>query len=88
MVFANNQPQTSWIFATVGPTSQTDWRNLTPALQIKHQKVVINKLIPNGEEASYSLDVNGSANATTITVNTHATMQYNSNEDCLDFIFN
>ena len=35
-------------------------------MQIKNGRVVINKLIANNTDASYNLDVNGSANATTL----------------------
>lgn len=66
MVFANVNPVTSWIFATANATNRPDWTGLTPSLQIKNQKVAINKLIANGAEGAYNLDVNGSANATTL----------------------
>ena len=65
-VFANVNAVTSWIFATTNPTSQTAWTSLTPSMQIKNGRVVINKLIANDTNASYNLDVNGSANATTL----------------------
>lgn len=64
MVFANINPVTSWIFANTNPTANTDWTTLTPSLQIKNGRVTINKLISNGTDAPYNLDVNGSANAT------------------------
>ena len=57
------------------------------AMQIKGHRVAINKMVSANTQIPYNLDVNGSANATTITVNTKATLQYNSTEDCLDFIF-
>ena len=66
LVFGTVNPVTSWIFATTDPTTQTAWTSLTPSLQIKNGKVVINKLIASGADASYNLDVNGSANATTL----------------------
>ena len=66
MVFANINPYTSWIFATADPNANKDWSTLSPSLQIKKGKVVINKLIASTAEASYNLDVNGSANATTL----------------------
>ena len=66
MVFANINPVTSWIFAKTDPTANTDWRNLTPSLQIKNGSVSINKLIEDGANASYNLDVSGSTNATTL----------------------
>lgn len=86
--FENNYSVTSWIFRTKNPaTNSGSWSDVTPSLQIKNQKVAINKLIASGSEGAYNLDVNGTANATTITVNAKVTMQYNSSEDCLDFIF-
>lgn len=66
LVFGTINPMTSWIFATTDPTAQTAWTSLTPSLQIKHGRVTINKLIANSADASYNLDVNGSANATTL----------------------
>lgn len=66
MVFANINPVTSWIFANTNPTANTDWTTLTPSLQIKNGRVTINKLILSSTDAPYNLDVNGSANATTL----------------------
>lgn len=42
------------------------WRGLVPALQIKYNKVAINKALGENAEPSYNLDVNGSMGATTI----------------------
>ena len=66
LVFANSNGATSWIFANIYPANQTEWTSLTPCMQIKNGRVVINKLIANNTNASYNLDVNGSANATTL----------------------
>lgn len=66
VVFANKNTVTSWIFANTNPTTRANWRELTPGLQIKNNKVAINKLIDNGTEGTYTLDVNGTANATTL----------------------
>lgn len=57
---------TSWIFAYGNPSERPAWTSLTPALQIKDNSVVINKLLGSKVKASYNLDVNGSANATTL----------------------
>ncbi|MBQ2397328.1 MAG: tail fiber protein [Bacteroidales bacterium] len=57
---------TSWIFAYGDPANRPSWTTLTPALQIKGQSVVINKLIGGKVGADYNLDVNGTMNATTI----------------------
>jgi len=66
MVFANKYNVTSWIFANTSPSGKAAWTGLTPALQIKNQRVAINKLIATGSDGAYNLDVNGTANATTI----------------------
>ena len=59
---------TSFIFRTYDSRSNTSqtWNEVTPSMQIKNQRVTINKLIANGSDASYNLDVNGTANATTL----------------------
>lgn len=57
---------TSWIFAYGTPSERPSWTGLTPAMQIKGDSVVINKLLGSKVGASYNLDVNGTANATTI----------------------
>ena len=57
---------TSWIFAYGTPADRPAWTGLTPAMQIKGQAVVINKLLGPQVGASYNLDVNGTANATTL----------------------
>lgn len=92
VVFANKNLNgnysTQWIFAYTNPTDRTNWGSLTnTVMQIKKDSVAINKLVGTNTQIPYNLDVNGSANATTVTVNTKVTMQYNSNEDCLDFVF-
>lgn len=150
VMFENINPVTSWIFRTNNPgSSGSTWDNITPSMQIKNQRVTINKLIANGADADYNLDVNGtcgirdtltlikngvtttlgsqnagffhfettapkfyfnkeiyvdgaiknystgyginsdgSGNFATVSVASKATLQYNSSEDCLDFIFN
>lgn len=82
---------TSFIFrtrdssGTAGTTSE--WNQVTPSMQIKDQRVAINKLITNGNNANYNLEVNGSVGATTYTIGNAATMQYNSTTESIDFIF-
>ena len=52
--------RTSWMFRTKDPRTDTStWTDVTPTLHIKRQRVAINKLIPNGGDADYTLDVNG-----------------------------
>jgi len=65
--FDNKNSGTSWIFRTKDPTANSaSWNDVTPSMQIKNQRVTINKLIANDTNASYNLDVNGTANATTL----------------------
>ena len=66
VVFANKYNRAGWIFAVADPTNRTNWQSLTPTLQIKDGGVAINKLIGQGVTPTYKLDVNGSANATSI----------------------
>ena len=66
VIFANENKRTSWMFAYTDMDTYPAWTTLTPSMQIKNGKVTINKLIPNDQQASYNLDVNGTANATTI----------------------
>ena len=96
VVFANksrgnqdNAYQQQWLFAYTDMQNRESWRDLgsKTAMQIKGHRVAINKMVDTSQQIPYNLDVNGSANATTVTVNTKVTMQYNSNEDCLDFVF-
>lgn len=65
-VSGNTDYTTSWIFAYGNPYDRPAWNTLTPSLQIKGQCVAINKLIVSQAGGSYNLDVNGSANATTL----------------------
>ena len=67
-VFATKNGVTSFMFVN-GEDSVTNhasnrWQSLTPALQIKNNKVAIGKLIANGVTPTYALDVNGTVNAT------------------------
>ena len=65
VVFANTYgSRTSWIFATTDPVNRANWTTLTPSMQIKNGKVAINKLIANGTNLTYALEVNGDVQAT------------------------
>ena len=70
MVFSTKNVVTSFMFVngedTITNVSSARWRNLTPGLQIKNNKVSIGKLIADGVTPTYNLDVGGTANATTI----------------------
>ena len=88
MIFAHKNSVTSWIFATTDPTTGTSWQSLTPSMQIKNQRVTINKLIANGADASYNLDVNGTINAqTSLTLGGSATLVYTAATKSVDFVF-
>ena len=90
--FVNKQAVTSFIFWTGNRVERSDnwylsdtrnaddtaWvaRTDNPALQIKQNSVYINKLLPSGTNAAYTLYVNGKTNitgVTTLTDNTNAT---------------
>ena len=70
MVFSTKQAVTSFIFVngedTITNISSNRWQSLTPGLQIKQNCVAIGKLIANGVTPTYTLDVQGTANITTI----------------------
>lgn len=68
LVFATHYLNTSFIFVN-GEDSETNhsndrWTSLTPGLQIKSNKVAIGKLIENGTNLTYALEVNGDVQAT------------------------
>lgn len=89
LVFKTRQAVTSFIFSN-GVTSSSgsnEWQSLTPGLQIKNNCVSIGSLIANSVTPTYKLAVNGVTNSTSYTVNQKATMQYNSTEDCIEFVF-
>lgn len=86
--FDVKNPVTSFIFRTNdGSGATSEWNQVTPSMQIKNQRVAINKLITNGSDANYNLEVNGSVGATTYTIGNAATMQYNSTNESIEFIF-
>lgn len=67
MCFENKNQVSSFIFRTFDPSAATDaWNGVVPSMQIKNQKVTINKIIAEGAEAAYNLDVNGTVNGTTL----------------------
>ena len=69
LTLAAKQNVTSIQFITgCDPTTLTyaSWESLKPALQIKYNKVAINKVLGDGQSPSYELDVDGSMGATTI----------------------
>lgn len=68
LVFATKCDETSFMFVN-GEDSVTNhasdrWQLLTPGLQIKNNKVSINKLIASGTAPIYELEVNGTVCAT------------------------
>jgi hypothetical protein len=48
---------------------------------------VINKLIAHGTQANHYLDVNGDVGATAYVLSDKATIQYNTADDCIEYIF-
>ena len=86
-VFANLNLRSSWMFAYTDPKLRADWTTLTPTLHIKNKTVAINRLIPNnnGQVAAYNLDVNGTANATTLYENGTRVALSNHNHDNVYF---
>lgn len=67
VVFANQYSAAGWMFVNgIDVNDRPSWQNLTPTLQIKSGGVAIGKLIGQGQSPAYNLDVNGTANATTI----------------------
>lgn len=66
MIFQQQNPRQSWIFRYA--TDTTAFTSITPTMQIKNGGVAINKMFATGTTApiTYNLDVNGTANATTI----------------------
>lgn len=72
VVFATTNAVTSWLFIN-GEDSTTNhaqnrWQSLTPGLQIKSNKVAIGKLIANGANLTYPLEVNGTMSASSVVV--------------------
>lgn len=63
-VFGVKNSRTSFIFANTDPAERTVWTSLSPAMQIKDNKVAINKLIANSAYLTYPLEVNGDVQAT------------------------
>ena len=41
------------------PESSTSWQTITPGLQIRNNKVIVNKQLGNNESSNYNLEVNG-----------------------------
>lgn len=46
------------------PTAGDSWKNITPGLQIKNNKVIINKKLGDNESSSFNLEVNGTTYVT------------------------
>ena len=63
MLFATKNLVTSFMFINgediINTYDRNIWQNISPALQIKDNKVIINKLIGQGSHATYPLEVNG-----------------------------
>lgn len=70
MISAGTYANSSIAFYTGNRLSLNDsngqWVDSSPDMHIKNGRVHINKIIANNSNATYNLDVNGSANATTL----------------------
>ena len=65
VVFANTYQHTGWIFANgIRPSARTQWNALgvTPALQIHHNAIYVNRPVRDADTADYNLYVNGNSN--------------------------
>ena len=63
VVFANMYAHTGWIFVNgIRPSNKTNWNSLgvTPAVQIHHNALYINRAVRDADTADYNLYVNGS----------------------------
>lgn len=63
VVFANMYAHTGWIFVNgIRPSNKTNWTSLgvTPAVQIHHNALYINRPVRDADTADYNLYVNGS----------------------------
>lgn len=65
VVFANQYAHTGWIFVNgIKPSNRTQWNALgvTPAVQIHHNALYINRAVRDADTADYNLFVNGTGN--------------------------
>ena len=62
LTFYTASAQTSFQFINGSkPTASNSWQGITPGLQIKNNKVVINKKLGDGVSSDYNLEVAGTA---------------------------
>lgn len=64
VVFANMYTHTGWIFVNgIRPSNKTNWNALgiTPAMQIHHNAIYINRPVRDADTADYNLYVNGTS---------------------------
>jgi hypothetical protein len=64
--------------------------NPLPAIDIKNNKVGINKRLGtdgSSDAGNYNLDINGSCNTVTMTLDSSATFEYNAADKCIDIKF-
>ena len=68
LTFYSKDAKTSFQFICGSvPSSSNSWQTITPGLQIRDNKVIINKQLANGVSSDYNLEVNGSMYASSIT---------------------
>ena len=65
------------------PGSTDSWQKITPALQIRNNKVIINKQLANGVSSDYNLEVNGFMYASNIT--TSGTLDLSTSSNGIQF---
>ena len=62
LTFYSKNAQTSFQFINdFKPESSSSWQTITPGLQIKNNKVIINKKLGDGTSSDFNLEVNGTA---------------------------
>ena len=62
LTFYTASAQTSFQFINGSkPTASNSWQGITPGLQIKNNKVIINKQLGDGTSSDYNLEVAGTA---------------------------
>lgn len=60
LTFYSKSAKTSFQFICGSvPSSSNSWQTITPGLQIRDNKVIINKQLANGVSSDYNLEVNG-----------------------------
>ena len=84
LTFYTKNDSTSFQFINGSQPGSTDsWQTITPALQIRNNKVIINKQLANGVSSDYNLEVNGFMYASNIT--TPGTLDLSTSSNGIQF---